>query len=292
MLIAQITDTHVSAPGVLTCGGTVDTATRLAETIATINALKPRPDCLVVSGDLADQGRPEEYPRFAEVIATSEIPVILAIGNHDDRAVMADHLDLPAPLSGGWVQYTVDDHPVRIVVLDSTSLEHHMAEFCDERLAWLEARLAEQPDRDTVIVVHHPPFDTGIALLDGEGAGWADGLLAAVADHAGTRLILSGHVHRPIQTVVAGVPASVCPSTAQQTTIDLAPSPSSDSLFVLEPPAFQLHSVPSDGPVVTHTVPVGDFPGIINVSAEARAGWADRDPREIYARRDHHSPSA
>jgi hypothetical protein len=92
--------------------------------------------------------------------------------------------------------------------------------------------------------------------------------------------------------VVAGVPASVCPSTAQQTTIDLAPTPSSNSLFVLEPPAFQLHSVPSGGPVVTHTVPVGDFAGIINVSAEARAGWADRDPREIYARRDHHSPSA
>ena len=291
MLIAQITDTHVSAPGVFTCGGAVDSSTRLAATIAQINALAPRPDCLIISGDLADQGRPEEYPRFAELVAASEIPVHLAIGNHDDRAVMLEHLDLPAPLPGGWVQYCVDDHSVRILVLDSTSDEHHMAEFCDERLAWLEAQLDEAPDRPTVLVIHHPPFDTGIALLDGEGAGWADGLLAAVASHPGVQLILSGHVHRPIQSIAGGVLASVCPSTAQQTTIDLAPTPSSDSLFVLEPPGFQLHRV-GEGPVVTHTVPVGEFEGVIQVPAEARAGWADRDPREIFAKRDHHSPSA
>ena len=291
MLIAQITDTHVSAPGVLTCGGTVDTSTRLIATLTAINALSPRPDCLIISGDLADQGRPEEYARFVELVAASEIPILVAIGNHDDRVVMVDHLDLPDLMPGGWVQYCVDDHPVRIIVLDSTSDEHHMAELCEDRMRWLHARLAEDPERDTVLVIHHPPFDTGIALLDGEGTRWADGLQAAVAATPGVRLIVSGHVHRPIQSLVGGVPASVCPSTAQQTTIDLADTPSSDALFVMEPPAFQLHHV-VDGRVVTHTVPVGDFERVVHVSAEARAGWADRDPREIFAKRDHHSPSA
>lgn len=291
MLIAQITDTHITSEGVLTCGGVVDTTARLAATISAINALRPRPDCLIVSGDLADQGRPDEYPRFVELMAACEIPVHLAIGNHDDRSVMAEHLDLPAPLPGGWFQHAVDDYAVRILVLDSASNEHHMAEFCDERLSWLRARLAEEPDRPTVLVIHHPPFDTGIALLDGEGDGWARELLTLAADHRGVELIISGHVHRPINTVLGGVPATVCPSTAQQTTIDLETTPSSDALFVLEPPGYQLHRV-GEGPVVTHTVPVGEFEGLIQVSAEARAGWADRDPREIFARRDHHSPSA
>lgn len=291
MLIAQITDTHVSAPGVLTCGGAVDTASRLAATIASINDLTRRPDCLIISGDLTDQGRAEEYVPFAELVAESQIPVHVAIGNHDDRRVMLEHLDLPAPLPGGWIQYCVDDYPVRLVMLDSTSDEHHMAEFDGERLEWLEARLADEPDRPTVLVVHHPPFDTGIAVLDGEGPGWADGLIAAAASHAGVRLILSGHVHRSIQSTVAGIPANVCPSTAQQTTIDLAATPSTDALFVMEPPGYQLHTI-GDRAVVTHTVPVGDFDGVIEVSAEARAGWADRDPREIFAKRDHHSPSA
>ncbi len=291
MLIAQITDTHVSAPGVLTCGGAVDTAARLASAIEQLNALAPRPECLLITGDLADQGDADEYEEFLRLVATVEIPVHLAIGNHDDRAVMADHLDLPAPLAGGWIQYCVDDYAVRLIILDSTNDVHHMGEFCDERLTWLRDRLAEQPDRPTLVAIHHPPFDTGIALLDAEGSAWADDLVTLLGEHDNVQLVISGHVHRSIQSVIGGTLANVCPSTAQQTTLDLAENPAVDSLFVLEPPAFQIHRV-GDGPVVTHTVPVGSYEGVVQVSAEARAGFATKDPRVIFAKRDHHSPSA
>ena len=39
MLIAQITDTHVTEPGGRTCGGTVDTNSRLAAAIEVLNGL-------------------------------------------------------------------------------------------------------------------------------------------------------------------------------------------------------------------------------------------------------------
>jgi 3',5'-cyclic AMP phosphodiesterase CpdA len=291
MLIAQITDTHVSAPGVSTCGGAVDSNARLAATIEKLNALTTRPDCVLITGDLADQGDPEEYAQFRDLVAPIEIPVHLLIGNHDDRAVMSEHLDVPAPLPGGWMQYVVDDHPVRLIMLDSTSDVHHMAEFCDERLAWTRDRLAEDPDRPTLVAIHHPPFDTGIRFLDAMGPGWAGPLMALLAEHDNVQLVVSGHVHRSIQALVGGVLANVCPSTAQQSTPDLADQPSADALFVLEPPAFQVHRV-GDGPVVTHTIQVGDYEGVIHVSDEARAGFAAKDPYEIFAKRDHHSPSA
>lgn len=291
MLIAQITDTHVAAPGVLTCGGAVDSAARLTATIAQLNALSPRPDCVVITGDLADQGQVEEYRVFSELVATIEMPVHLAIGNHDDRRVMVEALDVPAPLPGGWVQYCVDDYPVRLIFLDSTSDEHHMADFCDERLGWLRDRLAEEPDRPTLIAIHHPPFATGIAFLDALGADWADDLIEVIAAHANVELLVSGHVHRSIQSIVGGRLANVCPSTAQQTTLDLAENPAAESLFVLEPPAFQVHRV-GDGPVVTHTVPVGSYEGVIHTTPEARAGWATGDPRVLLAKRENHSPSA
>ncbi|MDG2029092.1 MAG: phosphodiesterase [Acidimicrobiales bacterium] len=291
MLIAQITDTHVSAPGVLTCGGAVDSTARFAAAIQQLNSLTPRPACVLITGDLADQGQPEEYEVFAELLDHIEIPVHCAIGNHDDRRVIVNALQLPAPLPGGWVQYCVDDYPVRLILLDSTSNVHHMAEFCEERLNWLRDRLAEQPDRPTVVAIHHPPFDTGIAFLDALGPGWAADLIALLGEHDNVELVVSGHVHRSIQTVVGGNLANICPSTAQQTTMDLAENPSADALFVLEPPAFQVHRV-GEGPVVTHTVPVGDYEGVIKVTPEARAGWADGDPRVLLAKRDHHSPSA
>lgn len=291
MLIAQITDTHVTSPGGSTCGGAVDSAARLAAAIEQLNGLTVAPDCLLITGDLADQGNADEYVHFAQLVAKVDIPVHLAIGNHDDPAAMRAHLDLPEPMPGGWLQYCVDDYPVRLIFLDSTSDVHHMGELCDERLTWLRDRLAEEPDRPTVISIHHPLFDTGIAFLDAAGTDWADGLVALLAEHDNVEMILSGHVHRSIQSVVGGVLANICPSTAQQTTLDLAASPSADALFVLEPAAFQIHRV-GEGPVVTHTVPVGDFTGVIEVSEEARAGFATKDPAEMFAKRDHHSPSA
>ncbi|MDH3705555.1 MAG: phosphodiesterase, partial [Acidimicrobiia bacterium] len=249
MLIAQITDTHVSEPGVGTCGGAVDTGARLADAIVALNAMTPRPDCVLITGDLADQGRPAEYRAFAELVAAIEMPAYLAIGNHDDRRAMVDELAVPVSGPGGWVQYAVDDHPVRLIVLDSASDLHHMGELCDERLTWLRERLTEQPDRPTIVAVHHPPFDTGIAFLDGVGAGWAEGLVALLSEQPQVQLVVSGHIHRSIQSMVGGRLATVCPSTAQQTTLDLAENPSVDALFVLEPPAFQVHRV-GEGPVV------------------------------------------
>ena len=292
MLIAQFTDTHITAPGGRTCGGEVDTSAGLAAAVETLNQLRPRPDCLLVTGDLTDQGRPEEYRALAELLAPVEVPVHLGIGNHDHRDTMRAELDLPDLHDGGdFVQYVVDDGPARIVMLDSTSDEHHMGELCDRRLAWLEAQLDEDPARPTVLTIHHPPFDTGIAFLDGEGPGWADDLIEVLGRSPQVVLVASGHVHRSIQTSIAGRLATVCPSTAQQTTLDLAESPSADHLFVMEPAGFQVHHVGGKS-VVTHTIPVGDHPGLIPVSAEARARWTSAPPRVLLAKRDEHRPSA
>src|SRR5438552_7596742 len=73
MMIAQISDTHIVAPGKLfRCpvqGAAADservyrefdTAAYLAAAVAALNALVPRPDVAVVTGDLVDHGEPEE----------------------------------------------------------------------------------------------------------------------------------------------------------------------------------------------------------------------------------------
>ena len=58
MLIAQMTDMHVKPEGVLTFG-TFDTAACLARSVDHLNEL--RPDVVLVTGDLASDGRPQEY---------------------------------------------------------------------------------------------------------------------------------------------------------------------------------------------------------------------------------------
>jgi 3',5'-cyclic-AMP phosphodiesterase len=55
MIIAQITDLHVVARDRL-CYQRVPTNAQLVQAVAHINSLDPKPDAVVASGDLTDQG--------------------------------------------------------------------------------------------------------------------------------------------------------------------------------------------------------------------------------------------
>ncbi|RZF61099.1 phosphodiesterase [Sphingomonas populi] len=268
MLIAQITDTHVVARDSRAYRDQVDTNGMMTKAVDRLNRLDPRPDCVVITGDLCDHGTVTEYDELKRQLARLHLPFYLVIGNHDDRKTMLASLDYPH-LADAWpfVQYTVEDMPVRIIALDSTSDDHHMGEFCEARRAWLEERLAEQPDRPTIVALHHPPFDCGITLMDAEGTGWAQGLIETLSRYPNIERVLCGHVHRSIQAVVGGRLATICPSTAHQVNLDLAADPSAQAFFEMEPPAFQLHRW-KNGQMVTHTALVDRYREVFPISAE------------------------
>jgi 3',5'-cyclic AMP phosphodiesterase CpdA len=127
------------------------------------------------------------------------------------------------------------------------------------RLGWLDALLAEQHRRPTVLFLHHPPFATGIGFMDRIGLADADALKSVVARHPQIERLLSGHLHRAIQVRCAGTLASTAPSTMFQIALDLTPD--GPPAFTLEPPGFQLHLWHEDTGLISHTVPVGDFAG-------------------------------
>src|SRR3546814_18425357 len=85
MLCAQITDLHVSLPGALLAGRS-DTAGFLDRAVARLNGLDPRPDFVLVTGDLVEGGSEAEYRHLRERLAPPAMPVFLAPGNHDGRA--------------------------------------------------------------------------------------------------------------------------------------------------------------------------------------------------------------
>src|SRR5271156_2559324 len=113
MLIAQLTDLHIKPPGRLAYG-LVDTAAMLRAAVASLLAQRPRPDLVLLTGDLTDAGRPEEYALLRELLAPIECPIYVVPGNHDDRAALragfADHAYLPP--GDGFIQYVVEDHAV------------------------------------------------------------------------------------------------------------------------------------------------------------------------------------
>ena len=259
MLIAQISDMHIKPPGELLYGR-IDAAGFLERAVAHVNALDPRPDIVLATGDLVEGGKVEEYALLRRLLAPLKMPVYLIPGNHDARdplrQVFADHAYLPP---SGFLQYTVEGWPVRLVALDTLAPGKTQGELCTERLDWLEARLAES-DRPTILFLHHAPFDCGITAFDGHRLREGDKRLAElVRCHGHVERALCGHVHRPIQVLWAGIMASVAPSTAHQATLDLRDrAPLS---MILEPPGMALHLWRSGTGLVTHMSYIGNYEG-------------------------------
>jgi 3',5'-cyclic AMP phosphodiesterase CpdA len=272
MIIAQVSDTHVVAPGKLfrcPVQGTApdaervhrefDTAACLAHAVAALNALVPQPDITVVTGDLVDHGEPEEYDHLRRLLRPLAMPVFVIPGNHDAREPLRTAFASDGYLPrDGFLQYTIEDYPVRLVALDTVIAGQHGGSLCTERLDWLDRALAAQPDRPTLVLMHHPPFATGITYMDGYGLDNAAGLAAAIARNPQVERILCGHLHRAIDRRFAGTVAGTAPSTAHQVRLNLVPE--ARISFIFEPAGYQLHLWQNAG-LVTHTVPLGEWGG-------------------------------
>ena len=260
MLLCQISDTHIKA-GRRLAYGKVDTAGMLERCVQQVLALPQQPDAVIVTGDLVDLGRPDEYALLRELLAPlASIPLYLLPGNHDEREALRGAFPEHAYLRQWtpFIQYAIDEHPLRLVALDTVVPMRGEGELCADRLAWLDRALAAVPDKPTVVALHHPPFVTGIGHMDKVGLAGRDDLAAVIARHPQVERVIAGHLHRPITVRFAGTVASTCPSPAHQVALDLAPDAADD--FVMEPPAFQLHWWNGQA-LVTHTAYIGEFDG-------------------------------
>lgn len=267
MLIAQITDLHIGFAG---DRPDEPNLLRLDRIVATLRDLRPQPDLLIASGDLTEHGDEASYRRLQSALAPLGFPVHCALGNHDRRDAFRAVFAL-TPVADGFVQYAIDDAPVRCIVLDTLDETIHGGSFCPMRARWLADRLAEHPDRPTLIVLHHPPVAVGIASMYPDPAEpWIARLAEALRGHTNVIGLLAGHLHRPIALTWQGRPLTVCPSTAPELALNLTPARSPCAgdrrLVVLAgEPRFALHQWTGER-LITH---FGAPPG--PVVAEIRA---------------------
>lgn len=245
MLIAQISDTHILSQE----SGQPAASLRadcLRRCVADIN--EQRPDAVVFTGDTTQHGSPEEYALLRELLAPLESPLYLVPGNRDDkkvlRAAFSDHPELPG--TGDFLHYAVEHHSVRLVAIDSTAPGERKGRFCARRQDWLDAVLGEQPERPTLLFIHHPPFDVGDHYVGGyrrpeEAAALAD----IVGRHPQVAALLCGHVHWPVEFRWAGTEARIMPSVA----VDVRKGV--DESEARGRPIYLLHRLPDEAGIVS-----------------------------------------
>jgi 3',5'-cyclic-AMP phosphodiesterase len=247
VLIAQLTDTHVVA-GDTTTRVFVDNNERLRHAVASICAESPRVDAVLVTGDMVEDGRRGEYGELAALLDPIEAPILAIPGNHDNREFVRatfNEIDWSTEEHLSWVTVIGG---VRVVGLDSVREGQAGAEFDEVRAAWLSSVLGDAHDGPTLLAMHHPPFTTGIEWMDRSGFVGLD-LLRDVLTGSAVGRIVCGHLHRPMTSMFAGIPAQVGISTVQHVALDL--SPSSQLSLVHDPVGYQIHRVAGHD-IVTH----------------------------------------
>ncbi|MGU3496703.1 phosphodiesterase [Xanthobacteraceae bacterium A53D] len=261
MLIAQLTDTHIRLPGRLAYG-VVDTGAYLERAVSCLRNLPQQPDIVLVTGDLTDFDLPEEYARFRSILSALSMPVYVVPGNHDSSAGVRDAYPELAKKCGDQpgekMNYVVESHDVRIIMLDSSVPGKPHGELGPDGLKWLSHQLMIAPTRPTLVCLHHPPFLTGIRHMDVQNLRDASEFEAVIARHKQVITILCGHVHRTITANFAGRPCRIGPSTAHAVSLafakDAAPS------FHMEPPCISLHLY-TEGQLVSHSHFTAPFDG-------------------------------
>lgn len=226
-MLVQITDTHVVERGKLLYG-MADTARHLAESVREINAMRPRPDGVLITGDLVEHPGPETYGHFRELIEPLEMPVYLMPGNHDNPRIMWDLFGDSGmfPTTPPLFQYAIEDYPFRVLMLNSHFDNSELPSFGEQRELWLAEQL-EASDRPTLIAIHHPPFRTGVDFIDMVGPQWYAELGEIIARHPQVLKIICGHGHLELTGRLGNVPVHMVGATAHQLIaargLDIAP---------------------------------------------------------------------
>ena len=216
MILCQITDCHIADGRHLF--GAIDTAGGLARAVERINGLDPAPDLVLVTGDLVNDGTAAQYRHFRSLVEALGRPIRVLPGNHDDRAEMRAAFGgteaLPVPAHTPFLHYVERHGPVRLIALDTLDPGKTPGLLCDDRLAWLEARLREDRQSPTLIAMHHPPFQTGMPMMDRYGLEGRARFEALIESAPNVQRIVAGHVHRTVAARVGHATAQIAPSTA------------------------------------------------------------------------------
>lgn len=250
MNIAQISDTHIALD-------TPDADQRLRDlslTIADINALDPLPDLIIHSGDIAQSGRADEYARVLAVLSKARAPVYVVPGNRDDkRNLLAAFRAGPSygylASDSEFIDYAVEEYPVRLVALDTASSRSNKGAFNPERAARLAGLIAAEATKPIAVFMHHPPFEVmeGPDRLHFETREMLSLLDQALQSSGRVIAVFSGHVHRAVAGRIGSIRASVAPCTA--TTRRYGDYPAS----MERRPVYQVHRFDPDWGFVSET---------------------------------------
>ncbi|MGC9665095.1 metallophosphoesterase [Planosporangium sp. 12N6] len=242
LVVAHVSDLHLD--------GGARNAERAARVVTYLNRL-PRPvDAVLVTGDIADHGLPDEYEEAAELLAPLPYPVLTCPGNHDVRSAYRKVL-LGQDPDDAPINQVYRVGPAVFAMCDSTVPGRSDGLLADETLGWLAGVLDDAPAGTPVFVCfHHPPAVLHSPFIDDIRQFGERRLAELVAAHPDVVGLLCGHAHTGAATTFAGRPLLVGPGV--KSTLLLPWEENGQPADHELPPALAFHVLADDRRLTTH----------------------------------------
>ncbi len=237
LLVAQITDTHLFAGADQKLLG-LPTYDSFQAVLEQLSQLQPKPDILLLTGDLSHDESSASYERLQGLLTPLEIPTYWLPGNHDSLPVMQQVLRyLPVSSeksfqAGGW----------HFLLLSSWVPGCVHGQLSQASLEWLELQLQLIGHKPTLIGLHHPPCPVHSEWLDQIALQNPAEFLAIIDRYSQVKLVVFGHIHQAFAHRRHGVGYLGSPSTCVQ----FAPA-SAEFLLDQAQPGFRLLTLFPDG---------------------------------------------
>lgn len=267
MKFIHVTDLHLVPEGEMLWG--LSPITTLDACLEDISRHHADAAFVAITGDLAERGEVAVYAQLKERLSRLALPVLLMLGNHDDRenfksvfsGVPLDH--------GGFVQQARQEHGGVFLFLDTLKGPPSSAGlYTQERREWLAEQLRMAGGRPVYLFMHHPPFSIAHELMDRIMLDDPEEFAALLQGHD-VRHIFFGHGHRPVSGTWRGVSFSALPSLNHQLPLV---GGSVETVYSHEPPAYAVVHVTGEGIIVHNDAFFDRKPAAMPADAE-RGTW-------------------
>ena len=151
----HISDLHISCGLRDTQNENNNPNSNLEMAINITNKLTPKPKFVIFSGDLTDKGDLESYEYLKSVISASKIPIILALGNHDNRSNFRK-VFYGSEIGDPYFHASEYDE-FKVIVLDTSKPSKVSGTICENQFIFLQEVLNESKNHKVLLVLHHPP---------------------------------------------------------------------------------------------------------------------------------------
>ncbi|MER6580251.1 metallophosphoesterase [Nonomuraea sp. NPDC001023] len=248
LVIAHLSDIHL--------GGSDRSVERADAVMRYLDALPYDLDAVLVTGDIADHGLPEEYEQ-ARKLLTSRHPVLVCPGNHDVREGFRRVL-LGEPAASGPVNRVHRTGGAVYVLCDSSVPGRADGHLDGETLSWLDGVLGAERGLPLFVAFHHPPA-TLHSPVDTIMLQAPERLAALLAGHPHVTAVLVGHAHTAAATTFAGRPLLAAPGVVSTLRLPWEGATTLAGCADYElPPGLVFHVLDDDGRITTHhrVVPV------------------------------------